>query len=231
MHSDRSVSRKTHYEVLGLTQNATNADIRAAFVKLSKEIHPDKNPDDPHNHAKFVMLNEAYSVLNKPLSRREYDSSLAYRLYVQQSTSRAGYTTHTSGDAPTRGFGSRSAFYRGHEQERAFWDETIWHMRDRSKDSFCDEDSYYGIHGIKRQSNSVIVAICLVLIACGFVYFYVGFKYTKRKQRLWQESIDRRNLKILHEAREKAKLNGTAKQLEIFDAKQLARKNSSTPDK
>lgn len=66
------------------------------------------------------MLNEAYSVLNKPLSRREYDLSLAHRFYVQQSMSRAGYTTHTSSDAPTPGFGFRSESYRGLDDLECF---------------------------------------------------------------------------------------------------------------
>lgn len=53
-------------------------------------------------------------------------------------------------------------------------------MRDRSKDAgaFYDKDSYYGIKGIRRQSNSTIVAICLVIIACGFVYFFAALKYS-----------------------------------------------------
>lgn len=229
--SCRNVPRKTHYEILGLKQNAGNAEIRAEFVKLSKEIHPDRNPDDPDNHTKFIMLNEAYTILNKPLSRREYDLSLAHLLHVQQSMARAGFTAHTAGDEPTPGFSPRPESYRGNDNERIFWDETIWYMRDRSKDSsaFYDQSSYYGIKGIRRQSNSVVVSICLVLIACGFFYFYAAFKYTTRKQRLHRENVDRKNSLILTEARERAKRNGTTRQLEIFHANRLNHRSTSPP--
>jgi len=63
----------THYDTLGVKKNATQSEIKAAFFKESKKIHPDMNPNDPKSKAKFIKLNEAYSVLSKPSKRREYD--------------------------------------------------------------------------------------------------------------------------------------------------------------
>lgn len=212
--------RKTHYEILGLKNDASSAEIRSAFVNLAKEIHPDKNPNDPDNHSKFVLLNEAYMVLSKPLSRQEYDVNLAHWLHLQRCVARDGYSSHRAGGESASGFGSRTESYDG-SQERIFWDETIWYMRDRTKDAnaFYDEDSYYGVKGIRRQSNSTIVAICLVIMACGFLYFSGAFMYTRRKQQERLEKIDRKNLRLLKTIRERAKQNETIKQLEILDLK------------
>jgi len=55
--------KSTHFEVLGIPPSSTGKEIKAAFIRLSKEYHPDKNPDDPSLHRKFAEINEAYSVL------------------------------------------------------------------------------------------------------------------------------------------------------------------------
>ena len=55
---------KTHYEVLGISQSASKAKIKEAYIALSKKLHPDKNKDDPDSHARFVRVNEAYKILS-----------------------------------------------------------------------------------------------------------------------------------------------------------------------
>jgi len=161
--------------VLGLTRSASQDDIRSAFIKLSKEIHPDANPNDPLNHAKFVRVNEAYSVLSKLPSRRQYDVSLAYRLRLHRSS-----VSHTTGNSAAPGSGHPPNYDAGDGQSASeFWDETIWEMRDRSKDAnaFYADDSYYGIKGIQRQSNGVIAAIVILFVIFGGgSYFYVALK-------------------------------------------------------
>lgn len=72
----------THYDVLELKKNCTPKEIRSAFIRLSKEFHPDKNPNNPALHDKFVQLNEAYSTLNDIESRRNYDASLNLRTVI-----------------------------------------------------------------------------------------------------------------------------------------------------
>ena len=65
---------------------------------------------------------------------------------------------------------------RDQQTSSEFWDETIWEMRDRKRDAdaFYPEDSYYGIKGIRRQSNGT-VAIYLVLsviIGCSLYFLF-----------------------------------------------------------
>lgn len=59
-----------YYEILGVAENATQADIKQAYRKLSMEYHPDRNPDGEH---KFKEINEAYQILSDPQKRSKYD--------------------------------------------------------------------------------------------------------------------------------------------------------------
>ncbi|KAK2158862.1 hypothetical protein LSH36_162g01054 [Paralvinella palmiformis] len=85
-HLAYPIYKQTHYEVLGVSKDASAQEIKAAFLKRSKEIHPDLNPDDPSNHDKFVLVNEAYNVLGKSNSRREYDTMLQHPAMTAQPT-------------------------------------------------------------------------------------------------------------------------------------------------
>ncbi len=60
---------KDYYEILGIAKSATQAEIKAAFRKKALEHHPDKGGDA----AKFKEVNEAYQVLGKEDTRRQYD--------------------------------------------------------------------------------------------------------------------------------------------------------------
>ena len=60
------------YEVLGLEPGATPSEIKKAYHKLSRQHHPDKNPQDPKGAAeKMTAINNAYEKLNKLNKRRE----------------------------------------------------------------------------------------------------------------------------------------------------------------
>ncbi len=65
--------KRDDYEVLGISKNATAAEIKSAYRKKTKETHPDLNPDDPHAEDKFKEVQEAYSVLSDESKRKMYD--------------------------------------------------------------------------------------------------------------------------------------------------------------
>ena len=67
------MAKRDYYEVLGVQRGASEADLKAAFRKLAKEVHPDKNAGDKVAEQKFKELGEAYEALKDPQKRAAYD--------------------------------------------------------------------------------------------------------------------------------------------------------------
>ncbi|XP_011145860.1 dnaJ homolog subfamily C member 4-like [Harpegnathos saltator] len=89
--------QQNHYETLKVPHNASQKDIKQAFFKLSKQLHPDTS--GRYSHTDFVKLNEAYSVLGKANTRRRYDQSLDMMKYT--------YNPYTHDYSHNRQYGSR----------------------------------------------------------------------------------------------------------------------------
>lgn len=62
--SDVVLGEPSPYKVLGIPRNANIIEIKKAYRKLAKELHPDKHPDDKAAHEKFQELGSAYEVRN-----------------------------------------------------------------------------------------------------------------------------------------------------------------------
>jgi molecular chaperone DnaJ len=69
----KTVSKRDYYEVLGVSREAGESDIKSAYRKLARQFHPDHNPEDPSAEEKFKECSEAYSVLSDPQKRATYD--------------------------------------------------------------------------------------------------------------------------------------------------------------
>ena len=67
------MAKRDYYEVLGVSKNATDAEIKSAYRKKAKECHPDLHPDDKTAEERFKELNEANEVLSDPEKRKRYD--------------------------------------------------------------------------------------------------------------------------------------------------------------
>lgn len=63
-----------YYKILGVDRNIPQKDVRKAYLKRTKQFHPDLHPDDPKAKAKFQALNEAYDVISDPEKRKKYDT-------------------------------------------------------------------------------------------------------------------------------------------------------------
>ena len=61
------------YAVLGVSKSADANEIKKAYRKLARTLHPDHNPDDARSEARFKEVGEAYAVLSDPEQRRQYD--------------------------------------------------------------------------------------------------------------------------------------------------------------
>ena len=86
-----------YYKVLGISKTATADEIKKAYRKLARKLHPDINPNDKEANAKFQQLNEANEVLGNPEKRKKYDkygkdweNGEEYEKYKQQQYSNAG---------------------------------------------------------------------------------------------------------------------------------------------
>ncbi|MEP6852127.1 MAG: molecular chaperone DnaJ [bacterium] len=66
---------KDYYAALGLTKDASAADIKKAYRKLAVELHPDKNPGNAEAERRFKEVSEAYDVLSEDSKRKEYDEA------------------------------------------------------------------------------------------------------------------------------------------------------------
>jgi DnaJ-class molecular chaperone len=84
---------RDYYEVLGVERSAERSQLKAAFRRLARELHPDVNDHDPEAEEKFKEAAEAYEVLSDPERRRAYDT------YGHEGLRGSGF-------APGAGFGS-----------------------------------------------------------------------------------------------------------------------------
>jgi DnaJ-class molecular chaperone len=67
------MAEQDYYHVLGVPRNASESQIKAAYRKLAKQYHPDRNPNDKSAEAKFKEVQAAYDVLGDPEKKRNYD--------------------------------------------------------------------------------------------------------------------------------------------------------------
>jgi molecular chaperone DnaJ len=68
---------KDYYDALGVAKDAPAAEIKKAYRKLARDLHPDKNPGDAESEARFKEVSEAYDVLSDETKRKEYDEARA----------------------------------------------------------------------------------------------------------------------------------------------------------
>lgn len=67
------MAKRDYYEVLGVTKNASDDEIKKAYKKMAIKYHPDRNPGDKEAEDKFKEAAEAYDVLRDPQKRARYD--------------------------------------------------------------------------------------------------------------------------------------------------------------
>ncbi|MCE5287881.1 MAG: molecular chaperone DnaJ [Nocardiaceae bacterium] len=88
--SQREWIEKDFYADLGVSSDATQEDIKKAYRKLARELHPDRNPGNSQAEERFKAVSEANSVLSDATKRKEYDETR--RLFKSGAFGRGGFS-------------------------------------------------------------------------------------------------------------------------------------------
>ena len=70
---DQAWLEKDFYKTLGVAKNASADDIKKSYRKLAKELHPDRNKDNPKAAEKFSDVTKAYDLLSDKTKRAQFD--------------------------------------------------------------------------------------------------------------------------------------------------------------
>lgn len=134
-------SRTAYYDVLKVTPNATQSQIKTAYYKQSFIFHPDKNPGNTEATQAFAEISEAYTVLGNVTLRRKYDRGILSESDVR------GAGKPSSKDSPSKAPGSSR-----HQNARQF--------TQRDGRPIYDFDAFYKAHyGDQLQKEQEVRAM------------------------------------------------------------------------
>jgi molecular chaperone DnaJ len=121
------VAAKDFYQVLGVSEKATAAEIKKAYRRLAKQYHPDANPNNPQAGETFKQISEAHAVLSDPEKRQKYDTMRRLGAFDTGARPGAGRGAGNSGPSEMFDFGDigsmglgdifSSIFGRGRREE------------------------------------------------------------------------------------------------------------------
>lgn len=193
----------SHYSRLGVDTNATKAEIKTAFLSLSKQHHPDLNPASKSEeaHKKFREISESYSVLIDPAKRSIYDQQLYGSSHPQFTSSATG--------ADEERFG----FYKYSPQANAYTYARAYRYYDFS-DAQWEELDKTRTGGRSRRSHFKVLRVIVVLMLVGTFLHGVRIHYTHRHHQRKAERDSKRNQEVYEAVRERGRTSTLQQQLD-----------------
>ncbi|CAH0686291.1 unnamed protein product [Spodoptera exigua] len=197
-----SLRRKNHYEILNLQRNCSDKEIKEAFIQMSKEFHPDKNKDVGAQE-KFVRIVEAYNVLGKPSSRVQYDNMI-------EIDNGASYV-----------YRSHAPYNMSKNPQYSYYYESYARSSSRNDNS----NNFYGVSGVKKLPNYVIIAMCtgVALVGIFLQVFVIRNLYVAQRKQAQEKS--KRLAEELDKVRAAAQANGNELQTRLLLDKIVAAAN------
>ncbi|XP_050081999.1 dnaJ-like protein 60 isoform X2 [Anopheles aquasalis] len=206
-------AHRNHYAVLKLQPDCSAREVRAAFIQLSKELHPDANVGSSrkNDNQSFVELLEAYKILSKPDSRAAYDYELSLGRDFKTNDQPI---FHRYKLVVTDGL---RKIQKSYYVVIAFTYNRPWSSG--HKHYSTEEQPYYGIKGVKKVSNWTIVVFCAIFMLFGIVVQTVAISKSFTFKRNQLDEFSRQNAIQHAEVREEAEKYGNKAQIERMKAK------------
>jgi len=186
-----------HYDLLGVKTDATLEEIKNAFFDKSKKLHPDSDPSNPGLHSQFVELNEAYRVLSKEPSRKEYDLKIRHPYSGSQSF--RSTSSHSSYRASTTA-----------QDNIRYWEQ----FRHSQPQEMTAEEWQK-----RRRRNFRLVGYCIITMFLSVGAHMVFFSKLEEVHNNFMDEKDRVITEIYNESKERARINGFKRQTEILRQK------------
>ncbi|XP_063733209.1 dnaJ homolog subfamily C member 4 [Eleginops maclovinus] len=187
-----------YYDILEVKSDASLEEIKNAFFDKSKKLHPDSDPSNPMLHGQFVELNEAYRVLSKGPSRKDYDLKIRQPYSGGHAfRSSASYTSYKA-----------SADYQDNSR---YWEQ----FRKANAQEMTEEEWQEK----KRSRNFRLVGYCILTIMFGIGSHVIFFRKLEEVHNTFMDEKDRVITDIYNVSKEKARVNGFKKQSEILRQK------------
>lgn len=157
--SDMTHIKINYYHVLGVSEEANEADIKRAYKKLAIKWHPDKNQENKEEaEEKFKSISEAYAILSDPQKKREYDNyrrgGFGFNNFWFDSEFGGGF------GSPFSGFRSKRNPFDIFEQFFGRRDPFFTNFYDGSdEDNISSDDDFFGnsiFSRIGRNNNNIL---------------------------------------------------------------------------
>ncbi|MCR3754926.1 MAG: chaperone protein DnaJ [Candidatus Westeberhardia cardiocondylae] len=91
------MAKLDYYEILGVSKNSGEREIKKAYKRLAIKFHPDRNPGNSNAEKKFKEIKEAYEILSNPKKRTMYDQ-YGHAAFEQGHSNHSGFSTTVEGD-------------------------------------------------------------------------------------------------------------------------------------
>ncbi|XP_045710736.1 dnaJ homolog subfamily C member 4 isoform X2 [Phyllostomus hastatus] len=189
---------RNYYELLGVHPGASTEEVKRAFFSKSKELHPDRDPGNPTLHSRFVELSEAYQVLSREQSRREYD----YQLRSAPPPKSPGTTAHAKS--------AHQAHSSWTPPNAEYWAQ-FHHVRPQGPEARRQQ----------QRHNKRVLGYCLLIMLAGMGLHYIAFRKLEQMHRNFMDEKDRIITAIYNETRARARANRARLQQERQQRQQL----------